>query len=75
MSGRRPVYVIDETLRQHGLPQTLREEIVERLDVEAFLRLEIEHLRRRVAQLEPHVPDEVRNPPVAAASYVKRGNE
>lgn len=75
MSERRPAYVIEETLRQYRIPASLREEIVERVEVEAVLRLEIEHLRRRVAQLEPHVPEEVRNPPVAAASYLRRGNE
>lgn len=75
MSERRPAYVIEETLRQYRIPASLREEIVERVEVERVLRLEIEHLRRRVAQLEPHVPEEVRHPPVAAASYVRRGNE
>lgn len=66
--------IIRQTLEDYRLPEYVIDRVMRALNVAESHRLKAITLEARIAQLEQHVPEEIRNPKPQRymGSYVKR---
>jgi len=66
--------VMQHLLEEHRLPQYVIDRVMKALSEGESHRLRAKMLQHRIEQLEPHVPEEIRNPKPQRymGSYLKR---